>query len=67
MWACIDFCFATHTEGACLYRVGLQVPSQPMFLILNTVLQIRILRNWRQHLDDGTLTIPVCTFASFSS
>lgn len=59
LWTRTDFCFTTRMEGACLYRVGLLVPSQPMFLILNTVLQIRIWRNWRQHLNDSVLTISV--------
>lgn len=38
---------------------GSWVAANLCFIILNTVLQIRILRNWRQHLNDGVLAISV--------
>lgn len=38
---------------------GSWVAANLCFFILNTVLQIRILRNWRQHWNDGILAISV--------
>lgn len=63
LWTCTDFCFTTHMEGACLYRVGLLGCSQPMFFYIKYSLTNQNI----EELETALEWWHPCHFCSFSS